>query len=508
MATEGIALWLDGPEPPPRSALAAAMDVDVAIVGAGMAGLHCAHALRDSGLSVAVFEARRIGGQATGKSTAKVTSQHGMCYARLVRDFGRDGAQRYATANQRAVEAICGLCAQMPGQAGLERRDAWLIAEIEDEAHDLKDEAETAARLGLPARLEGSAAQPLPAAGFLAFANQAQIDPVAYLRGLADLLPPGIRLFERSRVTAVEPGETVTLTVNGHRVRARHAVIATQLPVVAEGTFFTRAHVFAHPVAAAPLPEGVAVQGMFKTVGSPSRSFRTAMRGQEPHLVAAGMEFTPGDARAQAAAVEDLRELLRRHFSIGNPSHLWINEDFRAIDGAAFVGAATPDTPNLLVATGFSAWGLTQGAVAGDVLAAAILGRDHPAAALFDATRKKPLAGAANFVAGNVTSGVHMLKDRLPGHGADHMDDIGPGQGGVVSRGGDKLAVRRDPDGTLHVLSALCTHMGCVVGWNAIDRTWDCPCHGSRFDCDGAVLAGPATAPLEPRDPVTGEKRD
>jgi glycine/D-amino acid oxidase-like deaminating enzyme len=149
------------------------MVVDVAIVGAGMAGLHCALALRDSGLSVAVFEARLVGGQATGKSTAKVTSQHGLRYARLTHDFGRDDAQRYAAANQRVVDAICTLCAGMPDDPGLERRDAFLFAQIDDELRDLKDEAEAATALGLPVRLDGATELPIAMTGLLRFTNQA-----------------------------------------------------------------------------------------------------------------------------------------------------------------------------------------------------------------------------------------------------------------------------------------------------------------------------------------------
>jgi Rieske Fe-S protein len=330
---------------------------------------------------------------------------------------------------------------------------------------------------------------------------------VAYLRGRVGLMPSQVKVYERSRVASAQAvdNDTVRLAVDGHRVIAHHAVIATQIPISGEGSFSTKAHAFAHPVAAVPLPDGVTVTGMFKSVGSPSHSFRTAMRDGGVYLVAAGPEFTPGVADAQAGAVDDLLGFLRHHFGVAKPSHLWINEDFRSIDGAAFVGPATSATPNLQVATGFSAWGLTQGAVAGDIMAANIMGVAHPAAALFNATRVKAMAGGGSFLSEKTKSGARMLKDRLPGHGADSSGDIPLGAAGVMSRGGDKLAVRRNADGSLHVMSALCTHMGCVVGWNAVDRTWDCPCHRSRFDADGTVLSGPATEPLASRDPVAGD---
>jgi Rieske Fe-S protein len=375
------------------------------------------------------------------------------------------------------------------------------------EAGSLEAEAQAAASLGLPASLQDAAdlSFALPAEKLLRFANQAQFDPMGYLRGLVGLLPSQVRVFETSRVTEVETGDILRLAVNGHRVSARHAVIATQLPVVGDGSFYMKAFPFAHPVAAAPLPDGPAIAGMFKSVGSPSHSFRTTERDGRRYLIAAGPEFKTGKPEAQAEAVADLRAFLKDRFGIAEPTHLWINEDFRAMDGAAFVGPATHKTPNLLVATGFDAWGITQGAVAGEILAAAIQEREHPAAALFDATRVKPISGGPTFLKEGTAAGLKLARDKLWGGASGSVDDIPPGGARVISRKGETLAVRRDSDGRLHAVSAVCTHMGCLVAWNEIDRTWDCACHGSRFEADGTVLSGPATAPLETRDASDAE---
>lgn len=504
--TSNAVYWLDGNEPLRLPALDRDADVDVAIVGAGIVGLHCALSLRGSGLKVAVLEARQIGGQATGKSTAKVTTQHGLRYRSLLGTFGEANARLYARVNQQALETIGATCAQIESGAGFERRDAFIYARDTKDSDSLEAECSTAASLGLPASLEAAADLPFPVEKLLRFTDQAQFDPVAYLRGLVGLLAPEVQLHEQSRVTSVEKGEKGdlwVLSVNGHRVRARHAVIATQIPVIAEGHFFAKAFPFAHPVAAAPLPGGIEINGMFRNTSDPGISFRTAERNGRTHLIAAGPEFKPGEADDQAQAVAALRDFLHTHFRIGEVSHLWINEDFRAMDGAAFIGPATRSDENLLVATGFDAWGITQGVVAGEILAAKIRGQTHAAETLFDATRVKPLSGGATFLKENVRSGGHMVADWLTG-GASDVERIAPGGGGVVSSGGEKLAVRRGADGTLHALSAACTHMGCIVGWNDIDRTWDCPCHGSRFDQDGQVLSGPATAPLERRDAPSG----
>lgn len=493
----GTPLWT-GQLPDPSPSLDSDLTVDVAIIGAGMAGLHCALSLRDSGLDIAIFEARRIGQQATGRSTAKVTSQHGLRYAQLIRDFGREAAASYASCNQAAVETIADLCRSMPDGAAFERKDAYVYAADPADVDRLRQEAEAARSLGLPASFEGAASLPFDTSGLLKFAGQGQFNPFAYLQGLAGLVRKQVRLFEASRVTSVDAGEPCRLSVNGHTVEARHVVATTQMPVVAEGMFFARAFPFAHPVAAAPLPAGLSIDGMFISAAEPSHSIRTATQDGRPYLVVAGMEYEPGVPEQQEHAIADLRKFLSEKLGIREPSHLWTNEDFRPMDGVAFIGPASSGAPHLYVATGFDAWGITQGVVAGEIIAARIKEDGHPATDLFDAKRLNPVSGGARFLKENLQTGTHMVSDRLLRRKVQDQDEIGPAEGGVISVDGKQVAVRRREDGGLSAVSAVCTHMGCIVDWNPVDRTWDCPCHGSRFDENGHVLSGPATEPLAP----------
>lgn len=493
----GIPFWFDKVEPPAYPPLAADLEVDVAIVGGGQVGLHCAHRLKGSGLRAAVFEARRIGRQATGRSTAKVTSQHGQKYSTLIRNFGEEGARVYAQANQAAMDEIARLAAGMEDSAGLEPRAAYIYAMNESEAEQLEKEADAARALGLPAEIVIDAGLPFPVTALLKYSGQYQFDPYRYLIGLAGFIDAPI--FEQSRVTWIGDCSPRRLTVNGHTVTARHVVVATQMPVVNDGLYFAKAFPFAHPVVAAQLPEGKRLEGMFISAGSPSHSLRTAQKNGRTFLIAAGGEYKQGHADDQQRMLDDLRAFLDREFAIDTLSHIWTNEDFRPMDGAAFVGPTTSDG-DLLVATGFDAWGITQGVVAGDIIAEHVLGRTHHAAELFEATRIKPAAGVTKFTKGNIKAASHLLGDRMLKRKAVPLDSIAPGSGGIIARGGEQLAALRREDGTLMTLSATCTHMGCIVGWNEIDRTWDCPCHGSRFDESGEVIAGPAISPLERRD--------
>ena len=496
---ESRVLWFEGEREALFPPLASDLQTDVAIIGAGIAGMHCAWHLRESGLRVALLEARQLGHQATGRSTAKVTSQHGLRYVSLKRSFGEENARIYATANQGAVSLIAAICESMDGHFGLKPANAHVYATDERQAGQLEDEAEVARELGLPATILRQAKMPVPARALLRFTSQYQFNPAAYLRGVAKALSANMQIFEQSRVTAVEHGDTCRIECNGHTVTASQVVVTTQMPIVNQGMYFTKAFPFAHPVAAAPLPHDVEVEGMFVSAGEPSYSFRTAAVNGQTCLVAAGPEFTIGQPDQQAAAMGDLHRFMRDHFRIEAPTHQWINEDFRPMDGAAFVGPATSATPNLQVATGFQAWGISQGAVAGEIMAHRILGKEHRAAKLFEATRISLLAGGPAFISGNVQAAFHLIADRVLEGKAKNLKELAPGEAAVVTVKGEQLAVRREELGSFQVLSAVCTHLGCIVDWNAIDETWDCPCHGSRFTAKGEVLSGPAIQRLEPR---------
>lgn len=491
--------WLAGTANGLHPPLDRNIEVEIAVVGGGIVGVTAAYLLARAGKQVALLEARGIGRQATGRSTAKVTSQHGALYAKLAKDLGESEARRYAEANQSAVRRIGKLCRELGLQCDLKEVPAFVYARDAEQGEALRQEAETAGRLGLPAAFVAQPPLPFPTGGALRFDDQLQFDPYRYLQGLIQAVDGQVQVFENTRVQEVEQGEPCRLQTTGGTVTAAQVIVATQLPIVSEGHFFTKAHPYAHPVAAARIPSDRLPAGMFISSEEPVHSFRGAERDGEAWLVAAGGRYKPGHADEQSAQVEDLRGFLRDSFGITQIDHLWTSEDFDPVDGVPFVGRAASSAPNLLVATGFGAWGISNGTVAAEILCEAIQGRSHPSADLFDATRSRPWRGAAAFVSENVKAGMEMAGDRLLKRKVEELAKIEPGQGGIVKIDDEQLAVFRQEDGQITALSAICTHMGCVVGWNAVDRTWDCPCHGSRFDDEGEVLYGPAVSPLARR---------
>lgn len=488
--------WTLGADDRSWPALGRDVDLDVAIVGGGIVGLATAHFLEDSGLRVAVLEARRVGYGATARSTAKATSQHGAPYRQLVSDIGEEGARLYGSANEDALQWIvdrAGGDAEM-----LQRTSACVYAPRPEMADELREEAEVAARLGLPADFVADLELPVESHGAVRFADQAQIDPCAFLRALAATLPAATVLHEDSRAVEIEHGEPCLVRTAGHRVRARWVVVATQMPVVGDGHFYAKAFPHAHPIVAARVAPGAVPEAMFISGGAPVRSFRPARLGGADYVVATGPSFKPGESGAEAQAFDELEGWLGATFEVGPERFRWTNEDFRPMDGLPFVGAASGDAPHLLVATGFDAWGITKGVVAARMLADTIEGRKHPLAPHLDASRLRPVKGATTFVAENVRSGAALVRDRVLGAKEGDLDEIAPGCGGVVRHNGKRVAVSRAASGEVTAVSAVCTHLGCVVGWNAVDRSWDCPCHGSRFTSVGEVISGPATSRLEP----------
>jgi Rieske Fe-S protein len=269
-------------------------------------------------------------------------------------------------------------------------------------------------------------------------------------------------------------------------VTADHVVVATHLPFLDRGLYFARCHPERSYVVAGRTSDPPA--GMYLSTEQPAHS----IRAHGDWLLVGGESHKTGQADA-AERYERLEAWARERFAI-EPELRWATQDQMPVDGVPYVGRHDPLSSGSWVATGFRKWGLAMGTAAAELLAARIAGRDHPWTELFDPQRVRPRASATSFVKENANVALRFVGDRVAKRG--DVDDIGPGEGRIVGAGLGQRAVHRDDDGTLHELSARCTHLGCIVNWNTAERTWDCPCHGSRFAASGEVIEGPAVRPL------------
>ena len=473
--------------------LAGDLDVDVAIIGGGIVGVTTARLLRDRGLKIALVEARRVGEGVTGKSTAKITSQHNIAYTIIEKKFGTDGARRYADANETGLKTIRALAGRHGIDCALESLPAFTWTRDPDEVGRIEQEADLAARLGLPASLTRDTGLPFNVLAAMRWDDQAQFHPTRYLKGLAASLPgEGCHVFECSRVTDWDPHRVQT---EGGSIRARHVVMATHLPLGKTGLFFAENFPHMHPVIMGHVERSRVPPGMYINAESPHFSVRGHRddTGQD-WLIFAGPVFRHGHVDEQRESFDELERFAFSHFGV-SPAWRWTNEDYTPMDHAPFIGRSSSLGDGYLVATGFNAWGITTGTAAGILIADLVEGKENDWLKLFDATRVKPVAGAAELARGTAETAAHLIGGYVRRKPHD-LAAVANGEGAVVKVNGSNVAAFRDETGTLYTCSAVCTHMGCLVGWNETDRTWDCPCHGSRFAFDGSVLHGPAVTPL------------
>ncbi|MDP8913399.1 MAG: FAD-dependent oxidoreductase [Pseudomonadota bacterium] len=491
--------WNETAAVPRFPQLSGDLEVDVAIVGGGIVGVTTARLLKDMGQRVAVIEARRVGQQVTGKSTAKMSSQHGIIYQTLVQKFGEDRARLYGEAQETGIRRISELAGQWGITADIEPMPAFTYTNDESYVSQIEREVEVAQRLGLPARLmRGDIGLPFDVLAAICFDNQAQFHPVRYVGGLAATIPgEGSHVFEGSRAVDWEPSRVVT---DQGTVTARHVVMATHLPLGQVGMYYSMAYPKAEPVVAAPI--GRVLPGMYKNAEKPGHSIRTHRHESgQVYGIVAGTAFKPGHPDEEQEYIREIERWLTDNFEAGPIEYRWINEDYTPMDGAPFIGWSSSTGDGYLVATGFDAWGISNGTVAATIIADLATGRDNPWVDVFDATRVKPIAGAKEFVVENAEVAAHLVSGYLSRKPKSY-DELEPGHAAIMKVDGENVAAFKDEAGLVHAVSAVCTHMGCLVGWNATDRTWDCPCHGSRFELSGEVIHGPATQPLGSR--VTG----
>ncbi|CAN5861465.1 FAD-dependent oxidoreductase [soil metagenome] len=474
---------------------------DAAVIGGGVAGLTTALLLKRAGLSVALIEARRIATGATGYTTAKVTSLHGLTYARLLDEQGEAKARQYAEASQAAVEMIAALVAVDGIDCGFERRLAMTYTEDPDRVIDIQNEVDAARTLGLPASLTTTTDLPYEVRAAVQFDNQAEFHPRRYALGLAQLIDgDGCRIFEETRALDIdsEGGRHEIKTEHG-TLNAGHVVQATHLPFHDPAGLFARAAPSRSYCMAIQI-EGKVPQAMYLSADSPVRSLRSHRSGNIEYLLVGGEGHKVGQGDFTSTRYAKLEAWIRERFNVKSVDFRWSAQDYMPADDVPFIGNLSPKTERLYVATGFKKWGMTTGTAAGMILRDYILERPNPWSEIFDATRLDLGASASNLIQENANVAKRFLGDRLSALVAPDIDSLKPGEGAIVRAGRHKVAAYRELGGMVKAVSPTCTHLGCVVSFNDAEQSWDCPCHGSRFDIDGGVIEGPAVEPLETVD--------
>jgi len=496
-----VSYWVNSTSPPEFLPLAGEVDVDVAIVGAGIVGLTAARSLKNSGRTVAVIEMDRIARGVSGYTTAKLTAGHGLIYQQLEKKHGSDTASAYARANQSALEQIARWIEDDAIDCDFERRPNYVYTEGSAELDSIVKEVDAARRADLAVSFVRALDLPYEVAGAVALSEQAQFHPRKYLAAFAEQVHgDGSYVFENSRVTDLREGAPCEIQTSDGRVLARDVILATHYPFWNRGLLFPRVHPKRSYAIAGPIDASSAPYGMYISVDQPTRTIRTIPDGDRTLLMVGGNGHPTGQKYDTEHEYLDLERWMKERFGITEITHRWSTHDGVTVDLIPYAGTARRGSEHVYTATGFGKWGMTNGTAAAIVISDQILGRDNGFARLYDPHRMTARASIAKLATENAKVARHWFGDRLVHPQRGRFDDLAPGEASVQRVGVSQVAGYRDDDGRLHAVSATCTHLGCTVTWNGAERSWDCPCHGSRFDVEGRVLHGPALEDLDRKD--------
>lgn len=472
------------------------LKVDLAIIGGGMAGISCAYLLKDAGMKIAVIEADRILQGTTGHTTAKVTSQHDIIYSKIKKQISEEAAQQYADANESAIRLIERITKERNIDCDFVDQSAYIYTQQEGYIDKIAEEAMAASSLGIKASYVESTLLPFPIKAAVRFDNQAQFHPRKFLLPLAkEITDSGSHIFEQSRVVDIEENDGYVLTTGeGRRISAEKLLIASHYPCYNKpGLYFTRIYVEKSYVVAIKAKEDYP-GGMYINAEDPARSLRSQRSGKGELILVGGEHHKTGQGEDTTGYYGRLLDFANENFNVEGVSYRWSTQDCMTMDGLPYVGYFTAKSPNMYIVTGFGKWGMTNSMASAMVIRDLIIEGKSPWQEVYNPSRHTLAASAKNFVVENLNVADMLIEGKISPLPKDV--DIKPGEAKVFEMDGKRTGAYRDENNKLHVVDTTCSHMGCELSWNSAEKTWDCPCHGSRFSYDGDVVEGPTVAPL------------
>jgi glycine/D-amino acid oxidase-like deaminating enzyme/nitrite reductase/ring-hydroxylating ferredoxin subunit len=481
------------------------LTVDVVVIGGGITGITAAYLLKNAGVSVVLIERDRFASVDTGHTTAHLTQVTDLRLSELVKTFGRDHAQAVWDAGRAAIDEIN----QIAETEEIACEFAWVPAYLhapltggsENEDSRLAEDARLAHEFGFDAAVVDVPFLHRPG---VRFSNQAKFHPRKYLAGvLTKISGDGSHVYEETAADEISDNP-LTVKANGFSIRCGHLVIATHVPLQGlTGTlgatlFQTKLAPYTSYAVGAKIPHGYIPEASFWDTNDPYYYLRVDRRRGNDYAIFGGEDHKTGQASNPMEHFQRLEQKLLEIIPTAETDHRWSGQVIETNDGLPLIGEMVSKQ---FVSTGYAGNGMTFGTLGAIMARDAILGRSNPWRELFDVHRKKLRGGTWDYLKENKDYPFYYLKDRISKLDGNNLDGLKPGEGKVVNLDGRKVAAYRNERGALTVKSAVCTHMGCIVRWNGAEKTWDCPCHGSRFKCDGHVLGGPAETPLNEDEP-------
>lgn len=489
--------WLASTARTNYPALQEDIKVDVAIVGGGMTGITASYLLKKEGLRVAVIEADRILQGTTGHTTAKITSQHSLIYNRIKSYMGEEKARQYAEANEAAISTISGLIKQEGIDCDFHRESAYTVTLTDSYIQKIADEADVAAGLGIKASFVENTTLPFKVRAAVRFDDQARFHPRKYLLALAKKIEgDGSYIFEQTRVVDINEGNPCTIvTSQGKKVTAGNVVIASHFPCFdGMGFYFARMYPERSYALAVKVKEKF-LGGMYITAEDPGRSIRSQEHEGQELLIITGEHHKTAHGTNMQKHYENLIEFAKQHYDVQELLYRWSTQDYTTLDKVPYVGRLTSKTPNIYVATGYGKWGMTNSTTAAMIIKDLIVKGENPWTDVYNPSRFVLNPSITSFISTNADVAANLIAGKLKP--VPNNIEIEKGEAKAVEIEGQKMGAYRDETGQLHTVDTTCTHMGCELKWNDAEKSWDCPCHGSRFTYEGEIIEGPAINKLQ-----------
>ncbi|QRR00097.1 FAD-dependent oxidoreductase [Dyadobacter sandarakinus] len=471
---------------------------DVLVVGAGITGLTAALLMQREGKKCIVCDAFQAGYGTTGGTTAHINTFADTTYAEVEQKFSEEASRQFAEAIARSVGTIHNLVTTYSIDCDFEWKDGYVYAEDEQETKELQDLYESALRAGVETEQVADAPAPLPYQAAVRFPKQAQFHPLKYIRGLQkEFLSLGGRVIENTLIDSVEKDGEYLIAKSGEReIKTKAVVYATHIPPGGINVLHMRNAPYRSYVIAATLKEDVYPEGLIYDSQDPYHYFRTHVIDGQKYLISGGHDHKTGHGDPEQSFA-DLIAYTSKCYPVDQVTTQWSSQYYVPSDGLPYIGHLPGTSDGIYAATGYNGNGMILGTVAAMVMSDLVVKGSSPYEKLFNPARVKPMGAFTEFIKENADVAGRFIADRFGIEEMESVKEIPADSGKLVEFQGQKLAVYRDKTGTVEALNPVCKHAGCIVNWNNSEKTWDCPCHGARYDQKGNVLTGPAREKLD-----------
>lgn len=498
MKQKHFPIWQEGDIMPAFPQLKENIKTEVTVVGGGITGITTAYLLAKKGVKVVLIDRGKLTNATTGHTTAKITAQHGIIYHEFMSHFSHEEAALYYESQSEALKSIRNIIQENQIECHFEEQDAILLTNNDKNRRKLEQEFEAYTALNIDREELTQLPVAFPMKYAIKMKNQAQFHPISYLKSLVDeIIENGGEIYENTSAYDIENADhRIVRTKDQHSIICDQVVIATQFPFF-EGEAFYSARMYpSRSYAVAFTSKNPYPGGMYLDVDEPVHSLRTLKLDGEEYWIFGGQNHKTGQYKHDVAPLQKLKEFASKHLKLTDWQYEWSAQDYTTLDKLPYIGRLNKNRPEILVATGYRKWGMTNSMVAAKVLTDLILNKENPYIDLYRPTRFHADPDLKQFISTNTNVAKELVSGKLM-QDKHTPKEIPAGSAIKTKQHGQTIGIYKDHEGKVHALDTTCTHLGCEVTWNDEEKTWDCPCHGSRFACDGKVIEGPALEDLK-----------